>query len=63
MNYYSNKNNNNYTFLYDDKNEHYLPFPSYTHYVNSIEQNLHSPPYYTYNQEKDIPIFYNYIFI
>ena len=65
MNYYSNKNNNNYSFLYDDNNKSssppYLTFPSYTQYVNTIERNMHNPPYYTYNQEQNLPIFYNYI--
>jgi hypothetical protein len=39
----------------------YLSYPSYLSYVDLIEKNMHSPPYYVFNQEKRLPIFYNYL--
>lgn len=40
----------------------YLSNPNYTTYLNLVDQNLKSPPYYTFNHEPlSIPIFYNYL--
>lgn len=45
---------------YDDPPYPYLKTPNYVEYVKILNQNLKSPPYYTFNQEKTLPIMYNY---
>jgi len=38
----------------------YLTTPSYIDYLQVLNNNMKCPPYYTYNQEKSLPILYNY---
>lgn len=40
----------------------YLATPSYRSYLDLVDKNLKSPPYYSFNKEPlSIPIFYNYL--
>lgn len=40
----------------------YLRFPNYQTYLNLIDKNLKSGPYYTFDTEPlNIPVFYNYL--
>lgn len=58
--YLSNPSYTHYHELCKHSND-YLSNPSYLTYVQLIEQNMHTPPYYTYNKESPLPIFYNYV--
>lgn len=40
----------------------YLSFPDYNTYLETVDANLKSGPYYTFNKEPmTIPVFYNYL--
>jgi hypothetical protein len=40
----------------------YLKTPSYRSYLDLVQTNLKSPPYYQFNNEPlSIPVFYNYL--
>ena len=46
---------------YNDSPYPYLKTPNYVEYVNILNNNLKSGPYYQFNQEKKLPIMYNYV--
>lgn len=40
----------------------YLRFPNYNTYLNTVDKNLKSAPYYKFDKEPlNIPVFYNYL--
>jgi hypothetical protein len=46
---------------YDESPYPYLKTPNYVEYIKILNHNLKSGPYYTFNQEKTLPIMYNYV--
>lgn len=49
--------------LYGDTPYSYLKTPNYIKYIDLIQQNMKTPPYYTLdtNNNKKLPIMYNYV--